>query len=88
MRLPRLFRWLIWLVTGMIGLVMSLLVFLTFVKIPVDLTSQKNILEWAASRSLGRRVDIDGKVIVSTSLWPSFRIEGVRLGNPEGFCLR
>jgi len=86
MRLPRLFRWLTWLVAGMIGLVMSLLVFLTFVKIPVDLTGQKNILEWAASRRLGRSVDIDGKVIVSTSLWPSFRIEGVRLGNPEGFA--
>lgn len=32
MRLPRLFRWLIWLVAGIIGLVMSLLVFLPFVK--------------------------------------------------------
>jgi AsmA family protein len=86
MPLPRFFRWLIWLVAGMIGLVLSLLVFLTFIKIPVDLTSQKNLLEWAASRSLGRRVFIDGKVIVSTSLWPSIRIEGVRLANPERFA--
>lgn len=74
-----------WMVAGMIGLVLSLTVFLTFVRIPVDLTGQKNLLEWAASRSLGRRVVIDGKIIVSTSLWPSFQIEGVRLGNPEAF---
>jgi uncharacterized protein involved in outer membrane biogenesis len=74
-----------WMVVGMIGLVLSLTVFLTFVRIPVDLTGQKNLLEWTASRSLGRKVAIDGKIIVSTSLWPSFQIEGVRLGNPKGF---
>jgi uncharacterized protein involved in outer membrane biogenesis len=85
MRLPRLIRWLMWMVAGMIGLVVSLIVFLAFVRIPVDLTGQKNMLEWAASRSLGRRVAIDGKIIVSTSLWPSFQSEGVRLGNPEDF---
>ncbi len=85
MRLPRLFRWLIWLAAGIIGLILSLLVFLTFIKIPVDLTGQKDLVEWAASRSLDRHVEIDGKIIVTTSLWPSFRVEGVRLRNPEGF---
>ena len=85
MRLPRIIRWLMWMMAGMIGLVLSLIVFLTFVRIPVDLTGQKNLLEWAASRSLGRRVAIDGKIIVSTSLWPSFQIEEVRLGNPKDF---
>lgn len=85
MRLPKLIRWLIWIAAGMFALVLIFIALLSFVRIPLDLTGQKDLLEWTASRALGRRVAIDRKVILSTSLWPDFQIEGLRLGNPDDF---
>jgi len=85
MRIPKLLRWLIWTVAGLAAFVLCMVLLLAFVQIPIDLTSRKDAVEWTTSRFLGRQVDIDGKMRVNTSLWPSFYIEGLRIGNPEGF---
>jgi uncharacterized protein involved in outer membrane biogenesis len=85
MPVPKFVRWIAYVVGGLIAIILVVVVVLSLVQIPIDLTKQKGAIEAVASRSLGRSLKIDGKVQVTTSLWPAFKIEGVRLGNPKGF---
>jgi uncharacterized protein involved in outer membrane biogenesis len=54
-------------------------------RISIDLTDHKSVVETAVSNALGRNVSVDGEVRVTTSLWPYFEINGLRVANPEGF---
>jgi len=56
----------------------------TLLRIPLDLSRYKPLLESTASQSLGREVRIDGDIVVTTSLWPYFEIEGLHIANPGG----
>ena len=85
MRIPKPIRWILYAVGGLIGLLVVALAFLAFVKIPVDLSGHKGIVEYAAARAIGRPVTVDGKIVLSTSLQPYFSLEGLRIGNPDGF---
>ncbi len=85
MRIPKLLRWIVYVVGGLIAVIIVIVAVLSLVQIPIDLTKHKGAVEAVASRTLGRSLKIDGKVQVTTSLWPTFEIEGVRLGNPKGF---
>jgi uncharacterized protein involved in outer membrane biogenesis len=85
MGLAGILRWIAYVVGGLIAVLVLILAVLALVQIPIDLAKHKGVLEAVASRTLDRSLKIDGKIQVTTSLWPVFEIEGVRLGNPKGF---
>jgi uncharacterized protein involved in outer membrane biogenesis len=58
---------------------------LTLVRIPVNLNNYRGTVESAASSALGRAVSVDGNITVTTSLWPYFEIQSLRIANPAGF---
>ncbi len=85
MPLPKVIRWLLLCIAGLIGLLLALLLVLSLVRIPINLESQKGLIESIASSAIERQVSIDGKIQVTTSLWPVFIIEDVHVKNPENF---
>jgi uncharacterized protein involved in outer membrane biogenesis len=70
---------------GLFAVFVGLLLVLSLVKIPINLNDQKALFESLASKAIQRQVMIDGNIEVSTSLWPVFSIENVRISNPAGF---
>jgi uncharacterized protein involved in outer membrane biogenesis len=86
MTLPNPIRWILFGTVGMLGLVLLLLVIVSFFRIPINLESQKGLIESMASEAIERQVSINGKIKVTTSLWPVFIIEEVHVKNPENFA--
>jgi uncharacterized protein involved in outer membrane biogenesis len=65
-------------------LILAILV-VTLLRAPLDLSRYKPMAEDALSGILGRAVNIEGQVVVTTSLWPYFEIEGLHIANPPQF---
>ena len=70
---------------AMLALLVLVLLVVTLLRIPLDLSGYKPLAEDTLGRAIGRRVTIDGDVLVTTSLWPYFEIEGLRIANPSRF---
>lgn len=70
---------------GLIALLLSIAVLVSLLRIPLNIERYKPQLETALGSALGRRISIDGDIRVTTSLWPYFEIEGLRIANPAGF---
>ena len=85
MSLPKRLRWALCIVGGLTAVLILILAVLALVQIPIDLTKHKGLVESAATRAVGRTVKVDEKIEVTTSLWPSFTLEGLRIANPKGF---
>jgi len=85
MRISKFFRWALYILGGLIAGLLLIAVVLALVPITVDLSEYKGAVESAASLALGRSVKVDDKIIIATSLQPFFSLEGLRIGNPEGF---
>jgi uncharacterized protein involved in outer membrane biogenesis len=75
---------LLWL-GGLIALLVVTALVLSLVRLRIDLSGYKGAAEATASAALGRKVRIDGEIIVTTSLWPYFEIQGMRIANPDDF---
>ena len=58
---------------------------LSLIRIPVNLNNYRGTVASAASSALGRTVSVDGDITVTTSLWPYFEIQTLRIANPAGF---
>jgi uncharacterized protein involved in outer membrane biogenesis len=85
MTLSKPVRMLFWGSAGLFGLLLALLVIVSFFRIPIDLEGQKGLIQSFAASAIERQVSIDGKIQVTTSLWPVFIIEDVHIKNPENF---
>lgn len=70
--------------TLVVLLILGLFIVAT-VSIPIDLAPYKDVVQAVVSESMDREVTIDGEMVVTTSLHPSFRIESIRIANPKGF---
>ena len=77
-------RYLLRFLLLIVALFVMAAVAVTLLRIPLDLSRYKPLLESTASQSLGRDVRIDGDIVVTTSLWPYFEIEGLHIANPGG----
>jgi len=86
MSLPKPIRWFLYATAGLAGLLLVVLLILSFVRIPINLEGQKGLIESIAADAIGRQVSIEGAIQVTTSLWPVFIIEDVHLKNPENFA--
>jgi len=85
MSLPKSLRWVLYIVGGLTAVLILILAVLTLVQIPIDLTKHKGLVESVATRAVGRTVKVDTRIGVTTSLWPAFTLEGLRIANPKGF---
>ena len=85
MRVSKVFRWILYVFGGLIAAIILTLVVLAFVPLTIDLSDYKRPVESAATLALGRTVKVDDKIVIATSLQPYFSLEGLRIGNPDGF---
>jgi uncharacterized protein involved in outer membrane biogenesis len=85
MKGPLFLRCILYLLGGLVATLLVILLVLAFVRISVDLSGYKGLVEAAASKALGRTVHIDEKILITTSLQPIFSLESLRIGNPDGF---
>ena len=68
----------------LLGLLLIAALVVTLLRIPLDLARYKPLIESGVSEALGREINIDGDIVVTTSLWPYFEIHGLRIANPGG----
>ena len=73
------------LLTIVLGLMVTAVLLVSLLRIPIDLSPYRPMIESAASKTLGRAVRLDGDITLTTSLWPYFEIQNLRIGNPPGF---
>lgn len=66
------------------ALLLIAVVVLSLFRISLDLSRFKPLVESSVAEALGREVSIEGGIVVTTSLWPYFEIEGVHIANPGG----
>jgi uncharacterized protein involved in outer membrane biogenesis len=78
-------RYLFYGVGSLLALIVVAVLVLTLVRVPIQLNSYKGIVESSASSALGRNVKIDGDIKVTTSLWPYFEIQGLRILDSREF---
>ena len=78
-------RTLLILLTIVLGLTVTAALLVSLLRIPIDLSPYRPMIESAASKTLGRAVRVDGDITLTTSLWPYFEIQNLRIGNPPGF---
>ena len=53
-RFPKIVRWLLYGAAGLVGIILLFLVVISFFRIPIDLTGYKDVVEYAATKALGR----------------------------------
>jgi uncharacterized protein involved in outer membrane biogenesis len=82
----RILRRLLLAGAALLLLLVVLALVVSLVRIPIDVSPVKGTLEAAVSQALGREVEISGEITVTTSLWPAFQIEQLRVANPGGFA--
>jgi len=85
MRVSKPLRWILYILGGLVACLLLVIILLATIRIPIDLSSHKGMVESAASLALGRTVKIDDKIVITTSLRPIFSLEGLRISNPKGF---
>ena len=85
MRISKPLRWILYTLGGLITCLLLIIILLATIRIPIDLSNYKGPVESAASLALGRRVEVDDKIVISTSLQPIFSLEGLRISNPNNF---
>jgi uncharacterized protein involved in outer membrane biogenesis len=78
-------RYLVRILIALLVLLLATLLAVTLLRIPLDLSGFEAPVETALGEALGRRVDIDGRMMVTTSLWPYFELDGLRISNPPDF---
>jgi len=78
-------RILIILLCTLFGLALVGLLAVSLLRLPLDLSAHKPLIESTVSKSLGRNVKIDGSITVTTSMWPYFEVQNLRISNPPGF---
>ncbi|MBW2583580.1 MAG: AsmA family protein, partial [Deltaproteobacteria bacterium] len=85
MRVSKPLRWVLYVVGGLIAGLLLIIILLATIRIPIDLSSYKGVVESAASLAMGRTVKVDDRIVITTSLQPIFSLEGLRISNPKGF---
>lgn len=79
------FRWLFRILLYTFLFVALLIISVSFLEIPIDLTRFKEPVASLVSKTIKREVHIDKSIVISTSLNPVFTLSGLRIINPEGF---
>lgn len=83
--MKKILRSLLATIVGLLLLLILAFAIVTAFAIPIDLTRFKSPLEDLGAKLLGRPVQIEGPIVVATSLEPSFSLQGLQIQNPENF---
>ena len=83
--MKNILRWLLRIILGVVFALVMFLGIVTGFSIPVELTRFKTPLEELTGKFLARPVQIEGDIVVSTSLKPSFTLHGLRIQNTDNF---
>lgn len=81
----RIIRLIMGLLVSLIMLVIATLAVVAIFRIPIDLTRFKEPLENIVSEAIGRPVQIEDSIVISTSLEPYITVQGLRIDNPKDF---
>jgi uncharacterized protein involved in outer membrane biogenesis len=85
MTISKPIRWTIYVFCSLLAFVIVGLAVLAFVRIPIDLSRHRGLVESVASKTIGRPVSVTDKIAVTTSLRPVFILNGLKISNPDGF---
>ena len=66
---------------SLLSIAVVVVLVVTLARIPVDISRYLGLIERQARQALGRRVSVEGEVIVTTSLWPHFELAGLRVAS-------
>ena len=69
---------------SLLSIAVVVVLVVSLARIPIDISRYRGLIERQASEALGRRVSVEGDVIVTTSLWPYFELAGLRVASPAG----
>ena len=75
----------LYILGSLLSLVVIAALVLMLVRVPLNLSNYKSLVESSASNALGRPVKIEGDIKVTTSLWPYFEIQGLRILDGKEF---
>jgi uncharacterized protein involved in outer membrane biogenesis len=78
-------RSVLYILGSLLSLVVIAALVLMLVRVPLNLSNYKSLIESSASNALGRAVKIEGDIKVTTSLWPYFEIQGLRILDAKEF---
>jgi len=78
-------RSVLYILGSILSLVVIAALVLMLVRVPLNLSNYKSLIESSASNALGRAVKIEGDIKVTTSLWPYFEIQGLRILDAKEF---
>jgi uncharacterized protein involved in outer membrane biogenesis len=78
------FRILFKTIAGVLGLLIVLILVLTFIGVKVDLSFMREGVEVSAKKALGREVSIAGPVELEFSNWPALEVSDVTVANVAG----
>ncbi len=81
----KVLRWTALAAAGLLGALLLALVVVVVLRPTIDLDWAKGRIEATASQAIGRRVIIEGPLSLELAVPPAAQIEGVRVGNPEGW---
>jgi uncharacterized protein involved in outer membrane biogenesis len=85
MAVSKILRWSLYGIGGLIAALLLVILVLAFLRIPIDLSAHKSMVESAAGLALGRSVKVDDRIVITTSLRPIFSLERLRIENPKDF---
>ena len=69
---------------SLLSIAVVVVLVVSLARIPIDISRYHGLIERQASQALGRRVSVEGEVIVTTSLWPYIELAGLRVASPSG----
>jgi len=78
------FRILFKMIAGLLGLLIVLILVLTFIGVKIDLSFMRQGVEVSAKKALGREVSIAGPVELEFSNWPALEVSDVKVANAPG----
>lgn len=80
--LGRALRWTSWVLGVPLAAGLFSVAVLVVLGITIDLSALRDRIEGAASEALERKVTIDGRVALVSTLWPTLQVEGIHIDNP------
>jgi uncharacterized protein involved in outer membrane biogenesis len=85
MRFRKFILWAAIIAAGLVAILLIASVVVIAMEVTINLEAFKDDIEAAATKALGRQVNIDGIIKLVPALWPTVEIQGFRIANPPGW---
>ena len=85
MRFRKFILWTTIFAAGLVAILLIASVVVIAMEVTINLEAFRDDIEAAATKALGRQVNIDGIIKLVPTLWPKVDIQGFRIANPPGW---